>query len=407
MKIFSYKGTGGATSDESQFTRLSASVNNGEATIHRYLFFEAESPNEDAADILGLAIFPQKNSAHPLHPSFKYHGNAQISPVDKSKKYWVADLEYSTSEPNAKDADGNKVTQDTKPWKLKPTDIDFFYPENTVAFTAAYNSNGKKYDNDGNVLVPVVNSAGDPFAAETSVRDLQVSFTFASQNWNPGEAMQYANSINSKEIKVVGITIPAFCGLLMPPKCSYITVYKENSTSIKWQYWSVTANILINYSGTRMTRRFMDVGDRARFAAINLYGDKMLSDAGVSNQTLAATPVASQICHFRLTKKIGDEYIPAGKLIFCSWDQYLQARWIYQDASQKLMKNKKISSIYDLQCEQDTQMPLASDGSLLLGAIQGTDENKTNPKQYRTKAFREFTQKDWKGLNLPKKGIDW
>lgn len=406
MKIFSYNGTGGATSDESQFTRLSASVNNGEATIHRYLFFEAESPNEDAADILGLTIFPQKNSAHPLHPSFKYYGNAQISPVTNSKKYWMADLEYSSSDPNAKDADGNKVTQDTKPWKLKPTAIHFSYPENTVAFTAAYNSNGNKYDKDGNVLVPVVNSAGDPFAAETSVRDLQLGFTFATQNWDPGEAMQYANSINSKEIKVVGITIPAFCGLLMPPECSYVTVYEENSTNIKWQYWNVTINILLNYSGTRMTRRLLDVGDRARFAQINLSGDKMLSDAGFPNQTLAATPVASQICHFRLTEKIGNEYIPAGKLIFCSWDQYLQARKIYLNASTKLQKINKDISIYELQCEQDTQMPLAADGTLFLAAIQGTAEYKSDTK-YRTRTFREFPQKDWKRLNLPKKGIDW
>ena len=218
--------------------------------------------------------------------------------------------------------------------------------------------------------------------------------------------MQYANSINSKEIKVVGITIPAFCGLLMPPECSYVTVYEENSTNIKWQYWNVTINILLNYSGTRMTRRLLDVGDRARFAQINLSGDKMLSDAGFPNQTLAATPVASQICHFRLTEKIGNEYIPAGKLIFCSWDQYLQARKIYLNASTKLQKINKDISIYELQCEQDTQMPLAADGTLFLAAIQGTAEYKSDTK-YRTRTFREFPQKDWKRLNLPKKGIDW
>ena len=169
MKIFRYKNNGGVESDESQFTRLSASVNNGEATIHRYLFFEAEREGEDAVDILNLAYFPQKNSVHPRHPSFKYYGNAQVSPVNNSKKYWMADLEYSSSDPNAKDSDGNTVTKDTKPWKLKPTEINFSYPETTVSFTAAYNAQGNKYDKDGNILVPVVNSAGDPFSAETSV----------------------------------------------------------------------------------------------------------------------------------------------------------------------------------------------------------------------------------------------
>lgn len=408
MKIFMYNGEGGFTSNESQFTRLSASVSNGEATIHRYIFFEAESASEDAADILGMESFPQKNSAHPRHPSYKYYGNAQISPVSNSKKYWMADLEYSSSNPNAKDSDGNTVTKDTKPWKLKPTDIGFSYPETTMAFTAAYNSSGKKYDKDGNVLVPVVNSAGDPYSVETSTRDLQMSFTFASKDWDPGYAIKYANTINAEEIKVVGVRIPAGCGMLMPPECSYITVYEENSTRVKWQYWNVTINILLNYSGTRLNRRLLDVGDRARFPAITLSGDAMLTDAGKSGSILKATPMASQICHFRLMDKSGKDYVPsADKIIFCSWDQYLQARKIYHDAS-VILKNKGLmSNLYELQCEQDTQMPLASDGTLLLGAIQGTQENKNNPKPYRTKVFREFPQIDWKPLDLPKKGIDW
>lgn len=407
MKIFKYKGEGGVDHDESQFTRLGASVSNGEATIHRHLFFEAEGPNEDAADILGLAIFPQKNSAHPLHPSFKYYGNAQISPVTNSKKYWMADLEYSSSDPNAKDSDGNTVTQDTKPWKLKPTGISFSYPETTVAFTAAYNNKGERYDKDGNVLVPVVNSAGDPFSVETSVRDMQVSFTFAAKDWKPSYGVTYGNSLNSKEIKIVGLTIPPGCGLLMPPEPNYVTVYDENSAKIKWQYWDVTVNILLNYSGTRMNRRLLDVGDRAKFPAVSLAEDALLKDAGYSRRTLKATTIPSQICHFRMLEKAdNNSYIPAAdKIVFCSWDQYLQARKIYFEASKKL-KDKGVS-IYELQCEQDTQMPLAADGTLLLAAINGTEEYKTSPKKYRSRVFQEFPRKDWNPLDLPKKGIDW
>lgn len=406
MKIFKYKNEGGIDHDESQFTRLGASVSNGEATIHRYIYFEAEAPNEDAADILGLDIFPQSNSAHPLHPSFKYYGNAQISPVTSSKKYWMADLEYSSRDPNAKDSDGNAVTKDTKPWKLKPTDISFTYPETTVAFTAAYNDKGEQYDKNGNVLIPVVNSAGDPFSAETSARDMQVSFTFATKNWSPEMAMEYANTINAKEIKVLGIPISAGKGLLMPPESNFVTVYDENSTRIKWQYWNVSVNILLNYSNTRLNRRFLNVGDRAKFHPVSLAGDALLRDANWPDTTLTASTVPSQICHFRLLEKVGESYIPSSeKLIFCSWDQYLEARKIYFEASKKL-KDKGVS-IYELQCEQDTQMPLDEDGYLLTGAIQGTEEYNTHKRQYITKTFLEFTPKDWKPLDLPKKGIDW
>ena len=81
MKIFKYKNTGGIANDESQLTRLAASVSNGLATIHRRIYFEAENANEDAMDILSLKEFPAKYAAHPRHAAFKYYCNAEIQPL--------------------------------------------------------------------------------------------------------------------------------------------------------------------------------------------------------------------------------------------------------------------------------------------------------------------------------------
>jgi len=417
MKIFKYKNTGGIDNDESQLTRLAASVSNGLATIHRRIYFEAENANEDAMDILSLKEFPAKYAAHPRHAAFKYYGNAEIQPLSENSKYWMADLEYSTTDPNATDEDGGTITSETKPWKLKPDNIQFTYPEVVTKFEASYNSTGYLYDKNGNAVLPVRNSAGDKIPEQRTVRNVQMSFTFATQSWNINNALKYGNSINSQQITVCGLTIPQYTGLLLPPECSYITVYEDGSTQVKWQYWSVTVNIQIDTTGLLFYRKLLDVGDRAKFKEIDLSADAMLQaaksvDSSFSNFKLKAEPKPSQICHFRLNEAVpyrqGKKlFMPSGKLIFCSWAQYIAARILYLKASIILMNPaiKQMEHFYDLPCEQDTQMPLDK-GYLFTKAIDGHDDYVANTS-YNTLVFREYPVKSWSGLNLPTKGMKW
>lgn len=417
MKIFKYKNTGGIANDESQLTRLAASVSNGLATIHRRIYFEAENANEDAMDILSLKEFPAKYAAHPRHAAFKYYGNAEIQPLSENSKYWMADLEYSTTDPNATDEDGGTITSETKPWKLKPDNIQFTYPEVVVPFTASYNSTGYLYDKNGNAVLPVRNSAGDRIPAERAVRNVQMSFTFATQSWNINNALKYGNSINSQQITVCGLSIPQYTGLLLPPECSYITVYEDGSTKVKWQYWSVTVNIQIDTTGLLLYRRMLDVGDRAKFKEIDLSADAMLAAAKSVNSRFAnfvikADSKPSQICHFRLNEAVtyGNSkklFYPTGKLMFCSWNQYLAARRLYLIASEILMRAAppQLDHLYELSCEQDTQMPLDK-GYLLTKAIDGHADYVANTP-YNTLVFREYPVKSWSGLNLPTKGMKW
>ena len=415
MKIFKYNDQGGIDHDESQLTRLSATVSDGLATIHRRIYFVAEHPNEDAIDILSLKEFPAKYSVHPRHPAFKYYGNAEIAPLSDRSNVWMADLEYATTDPNATDSDGNEITKDTAPWKLKPDNIQFTYPEVVVPFEVSYNSTGKLYDNNGNAVLPVRNSAGDKIAAERSVRNVQMSFTFATKSWNVNNAINYGNSINASDVTVCGLSIPKFKGLMLPPECSYITVYEDGSSKIKWQYWSVTVNIQIDTTGLLLYRKMLDVGDRAKFKALDLSKDALLSAAKsvnskFSNLTIKADSKPSQICHFRLNEALtyGDKkklFYPTGDLVFCSWSQYLSARRLYLVASEILMRAAppQMDHLYELSCEQDTQMPLDG-GFLLTKAIDGhADFVRDTP--YKTLIFREYPARSWSGLNLPHNGI--
>lgn len=99
-------------------------------------------------------------------------------------------------------------------------------------------------------------------------------------------------------------------------------------------------------------------------------------------------------------------YWPTGSVVYCGWNQYLAARKAYYVASKKLYEHNVIEeSSYDLQCEQDTQMPL-DDGYVYTKAIEGHDDYVAKTP-YKRLTFREYPVKSWAHLNLPKKGMKW
>lgn len=370
-----------------------ATINNGDATIDRIIYFESDGKDEDAVTITSLATFPQKYSAHPKHPNYKYYGNATIDPVDSTGRYWKAVLQYSTSNPNATTSSGGKVTSDTPPWDLLPDNISFTNPETTVPFDLAY-------DDKGELVIPVANSAGDIIPAVKSVCNSQMSFTFATKRWDENNAIEYGNTLNSSSIKICGIKLKKGQGLLKPPEASYLTVYEENSDKIKWQYWSVNVTIVFDIHETIFVRKFLNVGDRAKFKEISLTDDPVMRDSGLA-VTIPETDNLSQICRFRKSKKFTvagkSVYLPVGEIVFCSWEQYIAARQAYLDASSTLVNNGTLDSLYELQCEQEKQMPLDKDGYIDLSALE--------TKKYLTKEFQVYPAKSWSSLNFPSKGI--
>jgi hypothetical protein len=371
-----------------------ATISNGESTIERVIYFESDSKDEDAVTITSLATFPQKNSAHPRHPSYKYYGNATIDPIDSTGRYWQAVLQYSTSRPNATTSSGGKVTSDTKPWELGPDRIDFASPETTIPFELAY-------DESGSLSVPVVNSAGDIIPATRSASNFQMSFTFATKRWDENNSIDYGNTINSSSINVCGIRIQKGQGLLKPPSASYITVYEDGSNKVKWEYWSVDVTIVFDIQGNIFQRKFLNVGDRAKFKSLSLSGDDLLTAAGMGSVNIQETSNPSQICRFRKCKKFTfgqkNSYLPVGDIVFCSWEQYITARQAYLDASSTLINSGALDSLYELQCEQEKQMPLDKDGYIDISAIE--------TKKYLIKEYPAYSLKSWSSLNFPSKGI--
>jgi hypothetical protein len=413
MKILTFNNIGGVTGDpdvinESHFTRTSASVTDGKAVIKRKLFFIAEADDEDAVDILSLEIFPKKYSAHPKHSAYKYYGNASIEPLSERSKIWVAELEYSTTNPSSgsggKNNDGTAET--IEPWKLAPDNISLNAAEITVPFKQGYFLNE---DLGFTVLKNVCNSAGDMYEEQKTARNLELSFSYAVKSWNSNNLMKYTNSTNSDTITVAGVTIPANCGVLKNLSPTFVTVYEENSTKIKWTYWQVSVTIIIDNTGTIIKREFLDVGDRAKFFSINIGKDQLLTDAQITNTILPISTPPSQICRFRLTQNIAGTgepavYAPTGDIVMCSWEQYLAAAKLYQEAAKIVGRKNESARNYMPEVEQMQKMPLDGSGFLFEEAIDGLPAY--NGSEYKTRVYYENEPLSWAPLNLPTKGIE-
>ena len=409
----------GIDNDECIRLNSGSTMQDGVVTIPKRLYFKVPNGQDPRQysdlDVYSHPLFPQKNSALAADPRYKFYGNATVRHELDDGKYFTAELEYSTENPNATDSDGKPVTSETKPWKLRPDNIEFSYPEMNVKFEASYNSTGKLYEkiydseNGSSIykpVLPVTNSAGDPFLLERTVRNLQMSFTFAAQNWNINNSIVYGNTINSNEITVVGLKIPAGRALLMPPECTYMTVYEDNSSRIKWQYWNVKVVIQIDMTGLLLMRKVLNIGDRALFPE-NYYYDDLIASPTI---VIPPSEGAGQICKFRKyikTEQAGGEYnfSQCGDIVYCSWDQFIAFRGeaIARSAALKKKDTKYTGGIVDPQCEQLTKMPLIASGTNK-GQL---DTAAITSGQYSSLSFREYPYKNWSSLNLPKKGIKW
>lgn len=406
------------------FTRTSASVSNGVITVTRKIYFESDNMNEGPVDIAKLPMFPKMYSAHPLYPNYKYFGNANIDSIINTpeRSVWCAELEYSTTDSNATDSDGDSITSETPPWKLKPDNISFSYPEVIIPFDVGYSSSGLSYavntrkkEEQTVTGKRVSNTAGDPIALTRSVHNIQLDFTYAieSGKWNIGNLINYNSTINAEDMDICGISIPAYKALIVSMSPTYITTYKDDGSK-KWEYWSINVSIQIDLTGNLLCRKVLNVGNRAKFKELNLDKDSLLKDAGVSAK-FTAEEHPSQICCFRMTQGLNSGYYPLGELVFCSWRQFVAVKQAYDRAivvvnkkEEKNNSSKRYS--YDPQCEQLTQMPLDMEGYLLGKAIPGYNQNGVKYDE-ETKYFyiklREHPVKSWKSLNFPKKGIQW
>ena len=372
--------------DANSFGRTSCNVSDGKATITRVLYFRADFQFETAADILALEVYPSVGSAHPKYSQYKYTGNASIEPFSETSLLWQASLEYATtytkvsssSSPGSTDDQDNKT--DSEPWKLAPESVRVSFPEMMVTRERAINP-----ETPTTADVPIVNSAGDIIPIEHPKRNTRIEFTFNVKTWDIETAHWLAHTTNNSALNICGLSVVEKSCILEKYDGTFHTVYEDNSTEVKWKYWSVDVSILVAFD--LVTVEKLDIGNRAHFDPL-LYSDALLTDVFLPDSK-------GPICKIRKAKKMGEKnYLPLGDLFFCSWEQYIILRQAYIAVSKKM----NLDPLYDLQCEQMSDMPLLRSGNLDLGAIDGTEP-------YRTLFFQMYPAADWGALELPSKGV--
>ncbi len=382
-----------------------SSMQDGTVTIPKIFYFMV--PPEDNPrdysdiDVYSHVNFPQYGSALSNDPRYKFYGNASIEKLNPDSRTFKATLQYSSSQSNSTDSDGNSVTSETKPWNLKPDNIQFTYSDFEIPFTASYNNKGELWKKNPDnpeypePILPVTNSAGDKISMTTTVNNMNISFTYALRNFDILNTIGYKNSINAENVNILGIIIPPYCCQIKLIEPSYLTVYEDSSSTIKWQYWSINMSVLIDLDQTSIFTKVLDVGNRAIFDSVQ-YSDGFTQSIS-QNINLPASPnnLPEQICYFRKSVMMNNKPYQIGEMFYCGWSQYIALR-------QFMLENS--NNEYSLECEQGTAMPLLSSGKLNKDALEVTSKKY---QKYNHKIFRKYHSKAWNVLNIPKKGIKW
>lgn len=437
-------------------------------------------------DVYSHPAFPARYSRLPEDVRYYFTGNATISHGDDFH-YFTAELEYTNGNLNEVTISGGTVTIDTKPWELIPDDISLSYVDSNVLFLWAYDENdvfnmgtgglswptkkpynefgtgtGTSYVNTkiitagisptrividpagtststetssvGFTKVPVVNTAGDPLKLEKTVHNMKLSFTYyikqsegssinTKNPWNVNNGIFFGDTINSEEITVVGITIPAMSALLLPPQADYI-IQRDDEGEIAYTYWKIKIEILIDLSGTLLYRRVLNLGDRSRFAQLQFGStastgvvvDELISTTlgeGASDKILTKPERPEQICKVRPFKKSLNSdgsysYSQTGDVIFMGWSQFLQYRDFAISASKALQSTdvNYNGGIVDLQCEQLSQIPLTEDGYVDVDYMrEGGSGLSADAFKAHMQKFLQYRVANWSTLDMPTVGI--
>lgn len=462
-----------------QYINSGSQMSDGIVTISRKLYFvvpKGEDPRlYTDIDVYNSSFFPDKFSALAEDARFWFTGNASISRDIADSHYFTADLQYqcgssgsydysSEGDEADTDIDGRKIDADTKPWKLRPTEINFSTQSRQVPMTAAWTQDAKKYRDSDTISdekykellekygeggveagvfpprtvkpsVPIVNSAGDRILYQEEKNCLQMSFTYNVEytKWNKSHILDYGNTVNSAGLTVCGFKIKKGTALLRPPSATLVKTLKPGTNKVKWKYWRISVSLLIDPTREVFYARMLNVGDRAMWGEESINeedGDELVNYICAKSSSIVGPTLPkygkkflkSRICKIRLSKYATTEnglrvYVPTGKEKIISWDFYLALRhWFFSYTGAHIGKDgKSVNDTgiqrYDLQCEQLTQIPLrglefykdhteSEKGTEVYG---GVDEDAIEKKDYHYLDFLKYPSMNWAGLNLPAK----
>ena len=196
-------------------------------------------------------VFPQYGSRHPENTYFRLT-SANISAIGNEGRK-VQALWEGTYTTNQTEFDNFN----SDPWELGAQEVSVSSTTEQVVMNGGYDDKGK--------WVSLVNSAGCPIMAETTIPIMELNFIFAVKTDQKDEApINMGGLINKNKERVAGYDIEKKCGLLLPMSANYVAEYDElNPGTPKRRYWEISATIRINEKTWK--KPFLDVGTMALF----------------------------------------------------------------------------------------------------------------------------------------------
>ena len=142
------------------------------------------------------------------------------------------------------------------PWNLSPFNFSARAVEEIVAFK-------KAYDEDNQRTIPVLNSAGDPFDANTVEIFPEFSFSYYVHDFDTSRIYDFSNAVNATSQRIAGKSFPAGTLLIADINTEGLVTYEDDGYTVKWKYTQV--NLTLRYNPDGWMRKLLDVGNRAIF----------------------------------------------------------------------------------------------------------------------------------------------
>lgn len=254
------------------------------------------------------------------------------------------------------DTDGNKVTGDTPPWKLRP-EYSFQPVEVTVPFIKAYDPITWQQ------TVDVVNYANTRIIAETKRYQLEITYTknyeFTRNDWD-NLLECYTNSAEFDILFDKRTAFPSGTLLILPPTCQtafWEETKKDDSKQIH-QYYTYTIKMIYDPNGWK--KNLLNIGTFALFPNGN----------GLPEQI------------FRVTVTDQNGILLPGYPQWTSRSKALEIK----------AQNSQNGNLFSADAETNP-LPLTASGTIDINAM-------TNPVKnpYVTKTFVQYKEKDFNTL---------